>query len=160
MFQTFIAMSLLLMGSISLARTSCYFQTNGKAVILDIQSGKAFTPDPRDSDDDAIRLFDAMNVPAEDSIRGKEKQIAIENALTWLVANDGHGEYDGLMAIDKSEGVEIDNEANILNIRWRGSKATFMFERLHHQEGHFNFTSADGRLKIYSDKNQFTLSYN
>lgn len=156
MIQWIFILILSLLGSMSLARTNSYFTMTGDRVMINIQSGHAFNPS---NDEDAVRLFNAMDVAANDSMMGKGKKIEWKTAFSLIVAHRGQSQYDGTLMLYRWPGIQIDYSRRIAEVRWTGEEASYMFEHLKHDNGSFDYTSADGRLKVYSDQNQFNLTY-
>ena len=136
------------------ARTNSYFTMTGDRVMVNLQSGRAFS-----ADDDAIKLFKAMNVIPSDSIMGKGKKIQWQDALTIIVSDRGQGQFDGTIMIYRGPGTKIDSSRKTVEINWQGEEVSYLYSVINHENGTFEFTSADGRLKIDLDQNQFNLKY-
>lgn len=141
-------------GSFSLARTNSYFTLPGDRVMVNLQSGRAFS-----ADDDAIKLFNAMNVPPVDSIMGKGKKIQWQEAMTMIVSDRGQGQFDGTIMIYKWPGVKIDSSRKIVEIKWQGDEVKYLTSVISQENGVFDYESSDGRLKMFLDQNQFYLKY-
>lgn len=146
----------LLFSPIIWAKTSSYFTITGDRVMINIQSGNAFSPT---SDDDAIRLFEAMNVSPENSIMGKGKKIELAGAMTMIVADRGKGLYDGTVMIQTGGGVTIDLVNKAVEVRKEGEEAEFLAAQFKLEQGVFSFVSADGKLKLFVSPERFHLLY-
>lgn len=138
------------------AATGSYFTVTGDRVMINIQSGRPFSSQV---DEDAKKLYEAMNVKTEDSIMGKGKKVAMKDAMTLIVAERGKEQFDGTIMVYQWPGVQIDNARKTVNIQWTGEEAELLHSKFKSADGKFEYSSEDGRLKIYSDHNQFLLSY-
>jgi hypothetical protein len=138
------------------ARTNSYFSFTGDRVMINIQSGHTFTPV---QDDDAIRLYDGMNVLPENSVMGKGKKISMREALTLIVADRGRGAYDGTIMLYQSQGIRIDGLHKIVEAHWTGADAEALFQKFNSTNSVFDFVSADGKLRLRATPSDFHLDY-
>ena len=146
-----------MLSSIALAKSSAYFPVTGDRVMINLQSGHPMSEDR--SDQDALRLFQALKVSAENSIMGKGKKVEVANALTIIVADRGRGLYDGTIMIQQGEGVQIDNYRKTVDVRWSGPMAKSLASYFEMKSGAFDYTTVDQQLRIHADEDLFLLSF-
>ncbi len=138
------------------ARTNSYFTMTGDRVMINLQSGHSINPE---SDQDAFKLFEGMNVEPVNSMMGWGKKIQMEDAMTIVVSHRSGEQYDGTIMVYRWPGARIDYSRRQLHIKWSGDYAAKMFSQFHTNGDTFEFESFDSRLKIFSNKDSFELRY-
>ncbi|MEY4616534.1 MAG: hypothetical protein RJB66_1494 [Pseudomonadota bacterium] len=156
MRQLFVIGLILFLSSILWARTSSYFALTGDRVMINIQSGNPYSPS---TDDDAIRLYQAMKVSPENSIMGKGKKIEVSGALTLIVAERGQGQYDGSIMIQNGPGVTIDTSKKRVAINLQGAQAEDLAKQFNLTNGIYDFVSEDSKLQLFVNDELFSISY-
>lgn len=156
MVHKFCFILVVLSSILSFAKTNSYFAVTGDRVMVNLRSGYAFTPE---SDDDAERLYEVMNVLPENSVMGQGKKILSGESFSLIVADRGKGEFDGTIMIYKGEGVHIDPLQKLVRLHWTGERARALFSQFLSSEGKFVFDSTDERLRLEADQSQFTLEF-
>lgn len=114
------------------------------------------------SDSDARALFDAMNVPVQDSLLGPGKAIEDSTkALSWVCGDKGKDGVQCTFMFKKSGATRVRTNPIEVEYRATGQEAQALFNLVHFNQpnGAFEFQNEEGTLNISISATETTIRY-
>jgi hypothetical protein len=112
-------------------------------------------------DSDSQVLFDAMDVPIQDSFLGKGKAIVTDNKeLNFVCANRGDQGHQCSITINAGKEGRVSKSKGIIGYVVKGEKAAALTKLFfkNNQNG-FYFESLEGSLKIWARPDLFQIQF-
>lgn len=138
------------------AGTHAHIPMGADRALINISSGPVGS-----EDQDSIRLYEALKGASASSLfgSGTTKKIKWKEAMTIALTKNAKGRVDGTLMIYRWPGVRIDSSRRTVTIRWTGSAAESLYNKLNHPTGVLDYKSYDQRLIIFSSPSEFKLDY-
>ena len=151
-FALFLA---LFLSTNSFAYTQPVFTGNAGMVLL------RNPPPGEGSDDDAIRLFNLMNVPPQDTVLGPGKNINTPDQIFNLVCgNRGAQGFLCNIIVRPSSRSKVSMSQRYISFTATGEEAKWLHSLFYIDEnGNVEFVSQDAKVSIHSRNNIFQMEF-
>lgn len=114
------------------------------------------------SDSDARTLFEAMNVPVQDTMLGPGKAIEDSTkALSWVCGDKGKDGFQCTFMFKKSSATRVRTNPIEVEYKVTGPEAQSIFNRIHFNlpNGTFEFRNEEGTFDISVTAFQTVIQY-
>jgi hypothetical protein len=114
------------------------------------------------SDSDARTLFDAMNVPIQDTLLGPGKAIEdLTKALSWVCGDKGKDGYQCTFMLKKSASTRVRTNPIVVEYSVTGQEAQALYGLVHFNQpgGGFAFQNEEGTLNLVISATKTTVQY-
>ena len=111
-------------------------------------------------DRDGQDLYEAMNVPVQDSIMGPGKAIQTQDqAISFTCAIRNNTSYECSIVFNQSRYLQMDMINKKLKFHVSGAIATEIRQKFFLKDNEFHFKAADGLMKVDAVDDEFTFLY-
>lgn len=114
------------------------------------------------SDSDARTLFDAMNVPIQDTLLGRGKAIEDSTkSLSWVCGDKGKDGFQCTFMLKKSASTRVRTNPIAVEYSVTGQEAQALYGFVHFNQpdGIFTFQNEEGTLTLLISSTKTTIQY-
>lgn len=156
-FASFIFLSWLLVSTQAFAITHGYFiGLNSQGMIMLTEQDRT-----GGNDNDAYHLFEAMDVPIQNSFLGPGKAIVTaDRGLNFVCAHRTSGEYQCSITINAGKDGKVSKSNGSIYYKATGDKGIEVSKlfKANSDKGYY-FESSDGLFKVWARPTEFILQY-
>lgn len=118
---------------------------------------------PRDSfgnfDNDSVDIYQALNLPVQDSLLGPGKSFKTENQDLNFSCAIRQGNYECSIVFVKSPNVVFDRRNQLVKYEVRGPAAEELKKVFFLKDREYHFRSSDNLFSIYATDSKFMILF-
>lgn len=155
--RTFVLLLFLVSPSLAFAETLARFFPFTNQVMVTVYRNRL-----GGSDQDARLLFEAMNVPVQDSMLGPGKSLEDSTkSLSWVCGDKGKDGFQCTFMFKKSPVTRLRTNPIEVSYKITGQEARFISDRIHFNKpsGTFEFVNEEGSLKVLISPDETEVQY-